>query len=386
MKELKKFQICIITEHFEEGRGGYIFKKNLISVLSYLSHERSNSKINIIAPHIKIYSSFFLFRIIRVIIIELITCYLIFKLGKKNYFIFFTMGPAHFLPIFISKILGHKVIYVISGLAGKDENFKIMKIIYRNTCFSLGKVIIPLLISNFEELNYKLSDVLVVESPNLSRQLNIKSSCDLIIFNGALHVDIKKFFPEIQFSKRGNIIGYFGAFTEFKGINNLIEAIPKIFIHNPSIQFLFCGDGPEIQKIEDCMKHYNLDNDIRIFLVKKLSHEKIHEFLNKVKLIVLPSYGEGLPNIVLESMSCATPVLATPVGGIPDIIIDSETGYIMDNNTPECIVKNICRSLNDPNLETISKNARTYIENGYSIEKSIERYRKIIEHISLYED
>ena len=47
-------------------------------------------------------------------------------------------------------------------------------------------------------------------------------------------------------------------------------------------------------------------------------YEKIPDFLNRICLLVLPSIGEGMPNVVLEAMACSTPVLASPVGGVPD--------------------------------------------------------------------
>ncbi|MBT9132838.1 MAG: N-acetyl-alpha-D-glucosaminyl L-malate synthase [Syntrophomonadaceae bacterium] len=77
-------------------------------------------------------------------------------------------------------------------------------------------------------------------------------------------------------------------------------------------------------------------------------------------------------------MVFGTPVLATPVGAIPDVIKDSETGFIMENNSPECIARNIIRALNHPNLKEITKNARALVEREFTYEKAVERYRNIL--------
>ena len=61
-------------------------------------------------------------------------------------------------------------------------------------------------------------------------------------------------------------------------------------------------------------------------------------------------------------MACGTPVLGTPVGLMSDMINDGETGFIMENNSPECIAENIIRALNHPNLEQIAQNARELVE------------------------
>ena len=61
---------------------------------------------------------------------------------------------------------------------------------------------------------------------------------------------------------------------------------------------------------------------------------------------------------MLEVMACGTPVLATPGGAIPDVIIDGKTGFIMEDNTPCCIAHNVKRALSCPDLEEIAKNGR----------------------------
>lgn len=80
-------------------------------------------------------------------------------------------------------------------------------------------------------------------------------------------------------------------------------------------------------------------------------------------------------------MGYGTPVLATPVGSIPDEIKDGETGFIMENNSPECIAKNIMRILEYLDLDRIVKNARKLVEREFTYEAAVERYRKILESI-----
>jgi len=94
--------------------------------------------------------------------------------------------------------------------------------------------------------------------------------------------------------------------------------------------------------------------------------------------LVLPSYTEGLPNIMLEAMACGTPVLATPVGAIPDVIRDGKTGFIMEDNSPKCIAENVVRALEHPDLEEIAEAGRRFVEEEFTFERAVEKWRGIL--------
>ena len=80
-------------------------------------------------------------------------------------------------------------------------------------------------------------------------------------------------------------------------------------------------------------------------------------------------------------MACGTLILATPVGALLGLIKDGEAGFIMENNSPECIAENVIRALKYPNLDGIIKNARELVKKEFTYDATVERYKKALEYI-----
>ena len=116
-------------------------------------------------------------------------------------------------------------------------------------------------------------------------------------------------------------------------------------------------------------------------IVDWISHSNLPEYYNKLKLLVLPSYTEGLPNVVIEAMACGTPVLVTSVGAIPDIVTDGVTGFILENTSPEHIAENIVRALNHPDLEKITLNAKRFIDENYVYEATTRKFKNVFDDL-----
>jgi len=281
--------------------------------------------------------------------------------------IFFIGGMALPVPMLLAKILRKKIIVITTGSLSKETEIRYG----RQSIFYYISMMI-------ERVNYTLSNRIVIYSKNIIPQLELNRYGNKIVL-GARFVDTNIFKHQRRMDERGNIIGYIGTLSSVKGIMNLVEAFRTISKGNDTAELLICGGGPLLNEIRKKLKHDGLQH--KITLAGWIPHDNLSDYLNEMKLLVLPSYSEGLPNVILEAMACGTPVLATPVGGVPDLIKDGENGFIMENNTPEYIAKNVIRALNYPDLDRIVKNARKLIEEEYSYEAAVERYRKILESV-----
>lgn len=132
--------------------------------------------------------------------------------------------------------------------------------------------------------------------------------------------------------------------------------------------------------MRNSIEKYVIDRQLnrKIKILGWISHDRLPIYLNELKLLVLPSYTEGLPNIMLEAMACGTPVLATSVGSIPDIISDGFTGFLLKENSPQNVADNILRALEHPDLHRVADKARDLVRIHFTYEAAVERYKKVL--------
>jgi glycosyltransferase involved in cell wall biosynthesis len=222
-----------------------------------------------------------------------------------------------------------------------------------------------------------LADKIIIYSKSLIQDYNLEPYLHKILIAHEHFIDFTRFTVTTPLSDHPPLIGYIGRLSAEKGVQNFVRALPAILNAQKDLHVLIGGDGHLKENITTVIETEKLTT--RVDLPGWISHEDLPQYLNKIRLLVLPSYTEGLPNIMLEAMACGTPVLATPVGAIPDVIKDMETGFIMENNSPECIAENVRRALSTPDLEKIAENGRELIGREFTFEKTVEQWRKIID-------
>src|SRR5919202_3656531 len=139
------------------------------------------------------------------------------------------------------------------------------------------------------------------------------------------------------------------------------------------------GDGPLRDDVERALRRPTLSH---VALVGWIGSDELVRHLNRFRLLVLPSASEGVPNVVLEAMACGTAVLATPAGGIPDLIRHNVTGFILLARDPTTIANSIRAALNHPDLPAIARRGRSHVLAHYSLAASSTKWGAVLEELA----
>ena len=195
------------------------------------------------------------------------------------------------------------------------------------------------------------------------------------------HPASKEFLEAFKFTSnaadRPLVVGYLGRLSMEKGVDVLAEAVKIMVSRDEELRILIAGDGPLRGWIEDKLR---LEIECgRVKLLGWLPHESTPSFLSGVRLLLMPSYTEGLPAVLVEAMACGTPVVASPVGEIPSVLVNGETGLLIDKLTP-ARVASLALSLvrDEPRLRRMSVNSFKRFKEMFDEEKVLSIWRECL--------
>ena len=223
----------------------------------------------------------------------------------------------YLLYLIIKKILKKKVIYHIHGAE--------FHLFYKNAIRLKMKVI-----KDFVEG----SDGLIVLSKKwkifFDKEFDVKN---IFILNNTIP------YPEITGPKQGEIMNFLflGRIGKRKGIFDLLEAVYRIKSQIQNKAMFYVGGDGDAEGLLQIIQQYGL-KDIVKFVGWISGQEKI-KLLNKSNVYVLPSFNEGLPISILEAMSYHMPIISTAVGGIPEVVIEGENGFLIEPGNVNDIAK-----------------------------------------------
>jgi glycosyltransferase involved in cell wall biosynthesis len=366
--------LCLVT--FPLGKSGSIPFSNLVNILKDLSDELSiitggeayekfkdsEGTHNYEIKH-KLRSNIFM-RVFAYIKVQFEISYLLIKLRNDfDSVIFFIGGEGLILPALTTKLLRNDLIIILAGFPMKTGQ------INRDPLFKITDIL--------SKAVFMFSDKIVVYSKRIIKERQLQGYGERLVIAHEHYLDNDQFHLNIPYDERKNIVGYVGTLSELKGIKNLIKAIPNLLNEKKDLKFIVIGDGPLMGEIKSFIDENKLQENV--FIKGWVQHHDLIIYLNKFKLLVLPSYTEGLPNVIIEAMACGTPVLTNSVGAIPDLIKDNDNGFIMTNNSSNCIEKNVLRAIESPRINKIIENAIFFVEKEFSLENVRKKWEKIFD-------
>jgi glycosyltransferase involved in cell wall biosynthesis len=133
---------------------------------------------------------------------------------------------------------------------------------------------------------------------------------------------------------------FVGRIEEIKRVDRAIEAMAHLRSEEKVFRLFLAGDGTCRNKLEEYAHQQGLGDVITFF--GDVAHDELPPYYNMADLLVLPSEMEGVPMVILESLACGTPVVATNVGGIADIVKNGENGFVLDDAAPPNLAEAIC--------------------------------------------
>ena len=197
-------------------------------------------------------------------------------------------------------------------------------------------------------------------------------------------VDSKKFAPtpykedKIR-DGRDVVITHISNFRPVKRIQDLVYAMRIVTKEVPDARLVLVGNGPERHKIERLVDRLDLGKHVDFTGFRS----DISHLLGCTDVVVLCSETESTPLTLLEGMSCGLPVVATEVGGIPEIVENGVNGYLVPPKHPEAIAEKILELNADPKLRRrLGGAARERILDQYTIERIVGQYVDVYEEIS----
>lgn len=173
-----------------------------------------------------------------------------------------------------------------------------------------------------------------------------------------------------------NRVLYVGRFAEKKGLIHLFDAIEQISV---DCELVLVGDGDQRDTLEQRAKE--MKTNVRFEGL--ISPSNVDRYYREASVFVLPSTeGEGMPNVVLEAMSWGVPVVTTESGGLPSMITDGSTGYLVPMRDPAALRRKIETLLRNPSKrKEMGSAARQYVYENHSWEKNVDSLEQIYRDI-----
>jgi glycosyltransferase involved in cell wall biosynthesis len=264
------------------------------------------------------------------------------------------------------------------GIGGYSLGSSTLDTLSRVYTLSIGKKILGA---------YDRVIVLYSKLANLMQKLGLPTHKIFVIPNGINTLKIDAFRKTLNsadirykygIKEEEHVILYVGRLVSVKRIYIIIKVVQNLVQEGYKVRALIVGDGPLRNNLE------SLASSVRnnITFTGSLFGKEKYECYSIAKLFMLPSQSEGLPTVLLEASAMGVPSVATNVNGIPDIILHSKTGFLVERTDIKSYMKYAKELIENDDLATeMGKNARAHVVTNFSWKSIAKQYEKIFQSL-----
>ena len=237
-----------------------------------------------------------------------------------------------------------------------------------------------------QRLLFNLTDCNITVSQDLASRISkifgvpknrffpIINGVDLSIFNKI--ADSRRSDLRNQYGIKSDncLIGSVGRLVDVKRYDLMVEAAIEICKRELPAQFMIVGDGPLKAKLQKMINDNGLQQNF--FLVGR--KDNVSDYLQAMDVFALPSTFEGISNTMLEAMSCGLPIVATNVGGTPEVVDNGSTGFLWETGDSDEFIVLLLKMISDDKLrKQIGSNSREKAKKKFSIDRMVSEYENI---------
>lgn len=283
--------------------------------------------------------------------------------------VWFFGATAYVLPVLTARLLGNTVV-----LQPRGDVPETLRLTWETTLPSPVARGLTGIVRTLEWTGIQLAHRVVVYSPGMARALGLDPASDTVSCLGSRFVDLDRFGRDRRMEERDPVVGFVGRLDVEKGIDVLADVAVRLA---PDVEFVFVGDGEYSEDLERQLETEIASGNVEV--AGWVDHEDVPAYLNRLQLLVMPSQPtEGLPTTIAEAFACGTPVFASPVSGIPDLVVEGETGFLLERRDAGWIAERIERILASDDLDAMSDRCVEIAEERYSFDAAVTRYETVL--------
>lgn len=310
---------------------------------------------------------------------SLIACWLIVRHGVQ---ILIAQSPYEGVTAAIAKKiagwLGYRVVVVVENHGDFEESL-----------FLQRRILFPgfyrWVMRASAAFAFKRADLFRAVS-NSTREQVQRWAPDKPVFQFATWTDIDSFI-QVDPERRGlsQNLFYAGVLIPRKGVHHLVSAFAQVAPDFPNARLIIAGredNRTYAAQLRTQIKAASLDG--RVEFVGEVSQARLAAGMQRANVFVFPSYSEGLPRVVFEAMTAGLPVIASAVSGIPDVVQDTVTGFLVSPGDEAALAARIRWALEHPEAaREMGLRGRNFAQQFFSTAAYTENYRRILDATKL---